>query len=107
MAEFGTYSAYQDPARNDSVAVGLSNVIVSQPRQAGLKRKVLHVRNNSTAAADIITITFGNATTAGSGIVLKQYESFTDSNDGAYECWQGTVTAICATANGTLNIMER
>jgi hypothetical protein len=107
MADFGTYSAYQDPARNDTVNVGLTNVIVSNARQAGLKRKVLMIRNNSTAAADIITISFGNTSTAGSGIVLKQYESVTDSNDGGYECWQGTVTAVCATANGVLNIMER
>ncbi len=107
MLEIGTYSAYQDPARNESVLVGTANVILSNPRQAGARRKVILIRNNSPNAADIITVTYGNVSVADAGIVLKQYESFADSNDGGYECWQGTINAICATANGKIAIMER
>ena len=111
----GIFTSYQDPSRNETVAVGTSSVVISNARQTDLnKRKVISVRNMSPNAADIITVNLGNgAAVADNGIVLKQYESFTDSNDGdaendkGYLCWQGSVTAICATATGTVSIFER
>jgi len=105
---FGTLTTYQEPARNDTVAVGLSSVTVSVARQAGARRKSYFIRNISTNSADIITISFGaTPAVANAGIVLKQNEGFTDSSDSGYESWQGTITAICATANGQLSIFER
>jgi len=108
MAEYGTFTTYQEPARNDSVAVGTTSVTVSVARQAGLPRRNITIRNTSTAAADIVTLNIGTTpSVAGYGIVLRQYDTWTDSTESGYECWQGTITAICATANGVLAITER
>jgi hypothetical protein len=106
--DFGTYTPYQEPSRSDQIAVGVASIVISNPRQAGLPAKVRMFRNISPAAADIITLNFGAAPAiANSGIVLRQNESVTDAQDGAYVPWQGTVTAICATANGLLAVFER
>jgi len=108
MEPIGTYSTYQEPTRNDSVAVGVSSVTVSVPRQAGLPRKSIVIRNSSPNAADIITINIGaTPAIANAGIILKPNDTYVDSNDGGYICYQGTITAICATANGVLAIFER
>jgi len=98
----------QEITRDDSVAVGTSSVVVSNARQTLPKRKVITIRNISTAAADIISISFGvTSAVANKGLVLRQYESFTDANDGAYEAYQDQINAICATANGVLAVHER
>lgn len=98
----------QEITRSDIVLVGTANTIVSQPRNTTPKRKVITVRNTSAAAASIITISFGqNPAINNAGIVLRQYESFTDANDGGYECFQDQINAICADANGQLSVFER
>lgn len=108
MANIGTYAPYQEPTRNDSVAVGTSSVVVSVPRQAGLVRKNIIIRNISTADADIITVALGaNTAIAGFGLRLGKGDTWVDSTDAGYECFQGTITAICATANGVLAVTER
>lgn len=107
-ANEGVYSPFTEPSRNDQVAVGTTSTQIAYARNAENPRKVIVFRNTSTAAADIITINLGfGAAVANKGIVLRQYESFTDSMDGGYQCWQGMITAICATANGLLSVMER
>lgn len=102
------YQSIQEPSRNEIVAVGTTSVIVSDSKNTDNPRKVILIRNNSSAAADIITVNLGNnAAIASAGIVLKQYESFSDSSEAGYQCWQGSITAICATANGSLSVFER
>jgi len=103
----------QAAARNDSVAVGTSSVIVCNARQSPEPRKAIVVRNISAAAVDIITINFGlTSATASTGIRIGQNESFSFSaNSGEIEgikreVWQGGITAICATANGNLAVFE-
>lgn len=103
-----TWTAYQEPTRNESVSVGTSSVVVSTARQGGEERKALVIRNSSPNAADIITLNLGaNQATAGAGIILRQNDTYTESTDGGFRCWQGTITGICATANGTLSVFER
>jgi hypothetical protein len=98
----------QEPTRNEEVAVGTSNTIVSENRLLQQPRKNITIRNTSSNAADIITVNLGyNEAAAGAGIVLKQNESFTDSSETGYKCYQGVITAICATANGKLAVYER
>lgn len=98
----------QDPSRNDSMAVGTSSVTVSYARNQDVPRKVIAVRNVSGSTSDIISFTLGNnPAVAGKGIVLRQYESWTDAEDGSYKPWQGTINAICATANGQIAVFER
>lgn len=100
--------ALQEMARSESVTVGTSNVIVAFPRNTKPERKVIVIRNNSPNAADIITLGFGQqGSTAGAGLILRQFESFTDANDGGYTCYQDQINAICATANGVMAVFER
>ena len=97
-------------ARNEDIAVGTTAVDVCDNRE-GLpnKRTVLSVRNTSPNATDDIRVNFQptGVATSTKGILLKQYESFTDSSDSGYECWQGKTTAICATATGVLTVFEK
>jgi len=106
----------QEPVRNEIVLVGVSSVVVSQARQGGERRKSITIRNNSPNAIDIITLNFGQQNAvANTGITLRQYESVTDASDRdeddpqshGYSTFQGVITAICATANGSLSVMER
>lgn len=105
---FGELGSYQDVARNETVAVTTSSSIISDKRNDANPRKVILIRNVSLAVADIITVNLGaQQAVANTGIILKQGESFIDSTDSGYTCFQGSLTAICATANGQLSIMER
>lgn len=99
----------QEPSRNEEVAVGTSTVIVSKPRNESSKRKMFYIRNTSPNAADIITINLGQSgsVTAGAGVVLKQNEIYAENNEAGFTCWQGTIRAVCATANGTIAVTER
>lgn len=106
--EPGLYQAWQEPTRNAIVAVGTSSAQVSEQRAGFEPRRALVISNTSPNAADIITLNLGaNPAVANAGIVLHQGDVFTDSNNGDYRVWQGTITAICATANGQLSIFER
>jgi len=94
-------------ARNDSLTVSTASVIVSSVRPENNQRKMILVRNISTNAADIISISLGeNAAIANKGIVLNPNESFYDVSDNGYVAHQGMINAICATANGVLSITE-
>jgi len=104
----GEIGFIQEPARNETLAVGVTSVIVSEARTQQNPRKVLIVRNTSGAANQIITINLGaNPAVADKGIVLRQSESFADSSETGYECFQGVITAISAVAASQLSIMER
>jgi len=97
-----------EPTRNDTVSVGTTSSVISEARQIPKMRTVIIVRNISTAATDIVTVTpkFGTAV-SNAGIVLEPGESFSDSSEAGYQAYQGMYTAICATANGSLAIFER
>ncbi len=106
--ETGTYSPIQEESRNEQIGVTTTSSVVCFARQGLKRRQNLLIRNTSTNAADIITVNMGfGAAVANKGIVLRQNESFSDCNNANYECWQGSITAICATANGLLSIFER
>jgi hypothetical protein len=94
--------------RNEQVSVTTSSAVICSPRFGTTPRKVLVIRNTSPNATDIITINLGGASaTANKGIVLKQYESFSDSSETGYQCHQDFISAICETADGKLSIMEK
>ncbi len=102
------YSYFQEPSRQESVLIGTSSKIISEFRHEQEPRRVIVVRNISPNAADVISIAFGLTQAVNdTGIVLRQYESFTETTDAGYQCFQGSITAICATANGKLAILER
>ena len=109
MLEGQSHYQLQEPARNEAVAVTTANTVVCIARNQDTPRKVIVIRNISTAAADIITLNFGlTQATAGTGIVLNQNESMSFSADGSdsRNVWQGSITAKCATANGNLAVFE-
>lgn len=98
-----------EPTRNTTVSVPNSNTEVCEKRNNTNPRKVIVIRNTSTNANEVITINLGNdQAVANSGIVLKPNESFADSSETGYECFQGQITGICAVAGpGQLSIFER
>jgi len=103
-----TYSTIQEAARNDQVDVTTSNGKIADARNELKPRVSIVIRNTSASTADIITVNFGfNTAVANKGMVLQQNESISDSSENGYQCWQGVITAICATANGKLSIFER
>lgn len=97
------------PTRNERVNVGTSVVIISEDRTEIQPRTAIILQNASTTAGtDLIYIYFGSTGTASTtNFVLDVNDVLGDVNDGGYVCNQGTVTAVCATANGKLNIIER
>jgi len=103
-----TYFQLQEPTRNDKIAVGVVSSVIAEARNQDNKRKTIVVRNTSDADAKIITVHLGQGSAvADTGIVLRRNESFTDSSETGYECWNGVITAICAAADGQLSIFER
>jgi len=108
MVEQSNLFQLNEPVRNEQIDVVATSSVISYARNASNPRKVILIRNTSAGAASIITINMSqNAATANNGIVLNQNESFSDSSETGYECYQGVITAICADANGKLSIMER
>jgi len=102
------YFQLQEPTRNEKLAVGATSVVVAETRNVDNPRKVIILRNTSDNAAKIITVHMGQGVAVAEvGIVLKQNEAVTDSSESGYKCHQGTITAICAVADGQLSIFER
>jgi len=98
----------RQPARNDVVAISTSSVVIFEALADQTPRKSFSIRNTSSNAADIISLTFGNErAVANEGVVLNQNEIWQESSEINNECFQGVISAICATANGQLSIMER
>jgi len=94
----------RQPARNEAVTVGATSLEIAPNRL----RKVIILRNTSSSATAVITVNLGSwAAIANQGIVLRQYESFVDADDGGYQSWQGGITAISNEAGSTLSVMER
>lgn len=94
--------------RNDSVAVGVTSVIIAEVRPSTVPRRDILIRNISPNAADIITVNLGSViAVANKGIVIQQGESFSFSTEQSNPCPQCQFSAICATANGVVSIMER
>lgn len=108
-SSFNPTGGGQEPARSEIVLVGTSTVQVSAYRSNYADpRKNILIRNTSANATSIITINFAfGPVVANAGVVLRQYESWSDSSESGYDCIQGVITAVCADANGQLSVYER
>lgn len=107
IEQFGGIISLSEPARNATINVSTSSVLIAEVRTRPARRDLL-VRNISPNAADIISVALGTVqAVANTGIVLQQGESFVFSTDVGNPCPQCQFSAICATANGVLSIMER
>lgn len=112
LGQPGIAGAMQERSRNEIVNVGVSTTVVSPPRQTAPHRKTILIRNTSDDATKIITVSFGDRPAiANAGIVLRQYESFSDSQSGSlidgHVPDQSQINAICEVAGGQLSIYER
>lgn len=105
----GLFSTRYEPVRNEKVLVGVASTTVSEARSEYQDRKLIVVRNISANTADTISISFTSSglAIADNGIVLEKGESFVDATGEGYKCFQDKISAICATANGVLSVMER
>lgn len=105
----GIAGGLQERTREDNVSIGTSSSIIAPPRTTTPERVSIVIRNVSSNVADVISLAFGDnkQAEANKGIVLKQNESFVDANSEGYKAFQGQISAICATANGSLAIFER
>lgn len=99
----------QEPTRNEKLIVTNSAQTICDAR-TDMSRKTIVIRNIADDPTKIITVNFGAQQAQNNvGIVLRQYESVTDSAETGYLPFQGTITAICAVASATatLSIFER
>jgi hypothetical protein len=68
-----------------------------------VKRVQLIITNISPTT---VTINKGDAAAiANQGIILSQNQTYIESDDGGFSCWQGAIQAI-ASANSNLSIVE-
>jgi len=98
------------PVRNEQVNVIATSGIIAETRSELQPRQAIIIQNTSaTKGTDIITLFLGTSgvATSNNGIVLDVGDTWVDANDSGYQCHQDVISAICATANGKLSIMER
>jgi hypothetical protein len=104
----GSLTAFEEPARNDALDVSTASVNVCGRRPEQMPRKAYAIRNISPNNTDIISLALGLEIAANNeGIVLRQYEIWQESSESNNPCFQGTISAICATATGKLAVFER
>lgn len=103
------YSPLQEASRNETVTVATSSTKISDSRNDVNPRIEMTLRNISTDAADVITISLGNTlAVANKGIVLRQFEGVTLTSNEYSPAWQGTINAISTTGTANnLSIWER
>lgn len=96
--------------RTENVAVSTTSLQISPRRddRSDLRRQFV-LRNNSPNAIDIITIELGeNLAVAGTGaIILLQGQPYGEADGEGFECHKGAISAVCATVNGVLGVMEK
>ena len=99
-------SSWYDVARNEAVTIAATSTIVSNAPTTG-RRKVIYLKNTSTAG-QIITVNFGDQpAVAYSGVVLDVGEITVDSDSESYKCHNGRITAISSAAGARLSIHEK
>jgi len=91
--------------RNVSLSVGTSSVVVSPSLEEG-QRRVLVLTNTSTAG-QIISVSWGQEASAGIGVVLTPYGSWSESVEGTFVPHNAQIYAVSSGASGTLSIHER
>lgn len=94
--------SYGENVRNDLLAIGTSNVLVSPAR----KRSEIVITNTSTAAQNI-TISFGIPAVSTYGVYLLPYAVYFASNAQGFNVWEGEIYAISDGAAGQISIFER
>jgi len=92
----------QENVRNQIIAVGTDSVLLSTAH----KRNEITITNTS-AAAQVVTISFGNEAAAGAGVVLQPNSVYFASNTVGFNVYQGDIYIIANGAAGQVSIFER
>lgn len=91
-----------EPVRNTTVAVGTSNVLISQAR----RRKEIIITNTSTSSQNI-TISVGADAVAGAGIFLLPFSVYYFNSNGEVLTTALPIYAISSASSGQVGIFER
>lgn len=77
------------------------------PDRNPLKARRTQLIITNTSAAAVVTVAVGTVpAVANQGIVLQPKQSYLESSDSGFECWQGAVQVIGDVA-GSIAIVER
>jgi hypothetical protein len=88
--------------RNQILGVDTSNVLLSPSR---LRTEI--IITNTSAAAQVITISLGEPAVANKGVVLGPYAVYYASNTQGFQVYTGEIFAIGSAINGQVSIFER
>jgi hypothetical protein len=96
---------WDDIDQNQSGTVSVSTTSVQLvPSRLGLHRRTQLIITNTSPTT--VTIVKGGAdAVANIGIRLMQNQTYIESDDGGFRCWQGAIQAI-ASASSTVVFME-
>lgn len=90
-----------------AVAAASTEVLPRRIRSGFRPARIAFSISNYGGVAVYLNLSNTQEAAAGIGVLLQPGGTFIDSNDGAYECWQGTITAFEAGGAGTLAVWER
>lgn len=116
MADYGRDDAkgilgyITEPTRNETKTITTASQSIAEQRLGLNPRKVIIVRNVSSSATCVLWVLYGGTpAVVGTGIQLKQGESFVDATDAGYPCWQGPLQVISneVAAANNITMVER
>lgn len=94
---------YNTEIRSDSANVSTTS---AQILNLATQRRTSFVITNTSATA-VVSLNFGEgAAVANTGVVLQPTQSYGQSDDSAFSCYQGKIQAI-ASGSGTVAISEQ
>lgn len=93
---------FLENVRNQIVAVGTDAVLLSPAH--GRNEIVI---TNTSGAAQIITVSFGDIAIAGAGVVLQPNSVYFASNTQGFNVYQGDIFIIASAVSGQVSIFER
>lgn len=98
-----------DRAGSSNVAAAATSTEVLPPRVKvfGRTQRIAFSITNYSAVIVYLNLSNEVGAVVGYGIPLYPGTTLMDSNSERYECWQGRISCIDATATGTLAVWER
>lgn len=86
-----------DIARSNAITKSVNTTAVELlPTRLGRTRRTQFIVTNSSATT--LTLSKGETVTAGQGLVLYQNQTYIESDDAGFDCWQGAVYAVASAA---------
>ena len=93
---------FLENVRNNIAAVGTDAVLLSPAH--GRNEIVI---TNTSSAAQVITVSFGDVAIAGAGVVLQPNSVYFSSNSAGFNVFQGDIFVIANGASGQVSVFER